>query len=112
MSKPLILVVETECKKSSLVDLLKPDCNVCLVHTGKDALHAFEENHLRIRLVIMELVLPDLSGIFLLRRFRKISTLAELIVSSCRKDIPLAVGAMKEGAYDYIITPKNRKHLH
>lgn len=60
----------------------------------------------------MELVLPDLSGIFILRRFREISTLAELIVSSCIKDIQLAVGAMKEGAYDYIITPKNRKHLH
>jgi DNA-binding NtrC family response regulator len=111
MSKPLVLVVESDHKTPSLASLLKDDYDVTVVNTGNDALHVFEKNHMKIRLVLMEIVLPDVSGMYVLRRLREISTLPEIIVCSGREDIELAVSAMKEGAYDYVITPTDAIHL-
>ena len=111
MSKPLILIVESDCKTPSLSSLLKDDYDITVVNTGNDAIHVFEKNHLKIRLVLMDIVLPDVSGMYALRRFREISTLPEIVVCSGRKDIELAVSAMKEGAYDYVITPTDSVHL-
>lgn len=111
MTKPLVLVVESDHKSPSLASFLRDDYDVTVVNTGTDALHVFEKNHLKIRLVLMEIVLPDVSGMYVLRRLREISTLPEIIVCSGREDIELAVSAMKEGAYDYVITPTDSVHL-
>jgi len=57
--------------------------------------------------VVLDLKLPDASGLQLLPEFRQRMPDAEVIIISGHGDIDSAVEAMKLGAYDYITKPFN-----
>lgn len=58
-------------------------------------------------LVFADLVLPDLSGIEILKHVRKMTTPVEVIVITGEASIDTAVEAIRNGARDYITKPVN-----
>lgn len=62
-------------------------------------------------LVLLDLILPDTSGIDLLRRMKIEYPDVECLVVTALDDAPTAVEAMKYGAFDYLVKPLKREKL-
>ena len=107
MNKSLILIIEHDESRIRDISDALGDYTIFVVSTGKEALTMYEKNHLKIRLVLLQLVLPDMSGVALLRQLKQICSLPEMIVLSVHKSTQLVVNVMKEGAVDYLLIPLN-----
>ncbi|MBF0545850.1 MAG: sigma-54-dependent Fis family transcriptional regulator [Candidatus Riflebacteria bacterium] len=73
--------------------------------TGEDFLRYFEEKGADI--VMLDIRLPDINGLEILSRIKKIDTGVSVIVMTAFAEVETAVTAMKQGAYDYIAKPYN-----
>jgi two-component system response regulator HydG len=71
--------------------------------TGRSGLKAFEESSFD--LVLLDMRMPDLGGMEVLNQIKEQDPQAVIIVISGFGTIPLAVEAMKAGAYDFFPKP-------
>ena len=62
-------------------------------------------------LVISDLVMPDIDGLELLRRVRKLWPKLPFIMVTAHHSVESAVAAMEEGAEDYLLKPLHRDEL-
>jgi len=102
-----VLVVDDE---QSIAKLFKkefatPQRQVQSAATGRQARDMVRRGHYEV--VVLDLRLPDVSGLELLPEFRQRMPDAEVIIISGHGDIDSAVEAMKLGAYDYVTKPFN-----
>lgn len=83
--------------------------NIFAAENGEEGIQKFEEN--KPDLVLLDLILPDMNGVEVLRKIKEIESTAMVIIVSANADIRLAIEAMKYGAYDYIMKPFNNVEL-
>jgi two-component system C4-dicarboxylate transport response regulator DctD len=62
-------------------------------------------------LLITDVSMPGLDGIELLEKVKKIRPLLDVLIVTGYGDIPMAVRAVKNGAYDFIEKPLDRGRL-
>ena len=74
-----------------------------VVHTASAAVDAVQAN--RPQLVLLDLYLPDLSGLEVLRRLRAAAEPPDVIVLSAARDMDSVRTAMRRGALHYLIKP-------
>lgn len=104
--KPLILIVEDEQDmRENLVELLGKQYEIITASSGKEALRKYEANQTNLDIVLLDIRLPDIKGIEILRKMKNISLRPDVIMVTALKDLEFAIGSMKEGAYDYITKP-------
>jgi DNA-binding NtrC family response regulator len=104
--KPLrVLVIDDErviCDACDLI-LSEQGCGVEYCMTGKEGLLAIERAVYDI--VLLDLKLPDLEGMEILKIIRKKKPGFSVIVMTGYDTVPVAVEAMKLGATDYLGKP-------
>ncbi|HWP34178.1 MAG TPA: sigma-54 dependent transcriptional regulator, partial [Thermodesulfobacteriota bacterium] len=71
--------------------------------TGAEAFRILAEE--RIGLVLVDLALPDMEGLAVLRRAHEVDERTQVIVMAAHGSIEQAVQAMQEGAADYLTKP-------
>ena len=100
-----ILVVDDEAIiRDSLRDWLSDAGHeVLTAEDGNHALGLIEKEAPGV--AIVDLVMPGMDGIELLKKAKEISPNIEVIVITAYASIPTAIAAMKEGAYDYVEKP-------
>ncbi len=99
-----ILVVDDELGvRQSFKMVLKDQYRLYFAEDGKTALDIFKQKH--VDLVLLDILLPDLDGLDLLKQLREIEPETEVVMVSALKEIASAVRAMKRGAFDYITKP-------
>jgi two-component system response regulator AtoC len=100
-----ILVVDDEAiVRESLRDWLSDvGHHVLTAENGTQALEIIEKE--KPGIAIVDLVMPGMDGIELLKKAREISPGIEVIIITAYGSIPTAIMAMREGAYDYIEKP-------
>jgi len=99
-----ILVVDDENGvRQSFNMVLKDDYHVLLAGTGQEAMDIFRENS--VDLILLDILLPDISGLELLGKLVETDTNTEIIMVTAVNEIQTAVQAIKLGAYEYIIKP-------
>jgi len=54
---------------------------------------------------VVDLVMPGISGMELIKRLKQIDPLTEVVMITAESSVENAVQAMREGAYDYVIKP-------
>ncbi|NIQ39088.1 MAG: response regulator [Proteobacteria bacterium] len=103
--KPAILIVDDdEVMRQTLSDVFaKKDYEVHTIDTGNEAIEMINK-HL-IDLVLLDIRLPDMDGIAVLRKIKEIDTDLMVVMMTAYSDVQTAVMAMKAGAYDYINKP-------
>jgi len=103
--KAKILVVDDEAiVRESLRDWLSDvGHQVLTAENGPQALEIIERE--KPSIAIVDLVMPGMDGIELLKRARDISPHIEVIIITAFGSIPTAITAMREGAYDYLEKP-------
>jgi DNA-binding NtrC family response regulator len=106
MSQPLrVLVVDDEEIIRDVLETLleREGYDVTAAETGTEALKAFEADPYD--LVLLDLMLPDRSGLEVLREIRRRDPDAVVVIVTAYSSIEGAIEAMKEGAFHYIPKP-------
>jgi DNA-binding response OmpR family regulator len=100
-----LLVVEDDQRLGrSLKRLLEGDRHLVeLVTTGDEALEVAESDG--IELVILDIGLPDISGIEVARRLRDEGSKLPILMLTARDAIPDRVAGLNAGADDYLVKP-------
>jgi two-component system, NtrC family, response regulator AtoC len=103
-SKPLVLAVDDEPGVlESYKVVLEDTCEVRTVADGTTALTILA--HEDIRLVILDLRLPDMEGLEVLLRLKEMDEYLGVIVVTAVGDVKTAVRAMQAGASEYLVKP-------
>ncbi len=103
--KPKILVVDDEinvCKSIASV-LEDQGYEIDTALSGEEGLNKHNEN--QYDLIVADLMMPDITGIELLRRIKSRTPNVQCIVVTGYPSIKTAVEAIKHGAFDYIPKP-------
>ena len=105
MSKQAILIVEDEQKLSRALQLeLEYENYVTgMAHDGKEALRLMREQSWD--LVLLDIMLPELSGLEVLRRIRKTDEFTPIILLTARDQVHDKVSGLDLGANDYLTKP-------
>jgi len=104
MGERLLIVEDEETLSESLQRVLSKDgYEVDAVNSAEAALKNLEEA--AYDLVITDITLPGIDGIELLRRVREKFSDQIVIIMTAYASIETAVGALRGGAYDYVIKP-------
>jgi len=108
--KPSILVVEDDLRIARLVkmNLEAAGCACILAHDGESAIAAFERQ--RPSLVVLDVGLPDVSGIELTRRIRREHDTPILMLTARSSEGDKVLG-LEVGADDYLTKPFGTSEL-
>lgn len=102
--KPVILAIDDEADMLKTYEsILKKNYQVITSESGKVGLGKLKTNS--IDLVILDIRMPKMDGIEVLRTIKKEFPGTEVIMATGSKDVVSAVEAMKLGAFDYITKP-------
>jgi DNA-binding NtrC family response regulator len=103
-SREKILLVDDEPGVLAALETLLDETYAVLTATsGTEAWQILEEEEIAV--AVVDLSMPDLSGLELLRRLREKKLPTELIMVTGFGTIDSAVEAMRNGAYDYLTKP-------
>ena len=99
-----ILIVEDDAGISDFVipELQHEGYETCLAVTGRDALETFEKE--KPDLILLDIMLPELNGLEVLRRIRAVSTVP-VILETARGETIDKINGLNLGADDYIPKP-------
>lgn len=105
MSKPTILIVEDEKKLSRVLQLEfeYENYQTQIADNGIDALELIELRHWD--LILLDIMLPELSGLEVLRRIRQTDKRTPIILLTARDQVYDKVSGLDLGANDYITKP-------
>ncbi len=78
---------------------------VSLRTTGEDGVRGFEE--MSPDLVLLDIRLPDIDGIEVLRRIKDINKKPSVLIMTAYDDMKTTVEAIKLGAFEYLVKPLN-----
>jgi DNA-binding NtrC family response regulator len=82
------------------------------VETAEDAAHALKLlNEGPWDVTLLDIKMPGMSGLELLKRLREIDSNATVIMFTAFASVESAVQALKEGAFDYVTKPVDPDHL-
>jgi len=106
-----ILLIEDEQEvRESYVDMFGfLGLEVDTAENGRDGLDKLDEKYYDI--VVTDLNMPVMDGLETLRRIKKLNDEIEVIVITGFATIENAIGAMKQGAFDYITKPVSLEHV-
>jgi len=107
---PSILIVDDETSVTKTLSvLLKRFGRVFTALTGKEGLDILRSTE--IDLVLLDVKLPDISGMDVLKEIKALDDSAMAIMLTAVSDTKTAVQSMKFGAYDYITKPFDTAEL-
>lgn len=105
VDKSTILIIEDERKLSRVIqlELQYENYETEIAENGKEALHLLETE--KWDLVLLDIMIPHLSGLEVLRRFRRINVYTPVILLTARDAVHDKVSGLDLGANDYITKP-------
>lgn len=109
MELPNILVVEDDEEINNLISsaLQRENYNIIQAYDGKQAIEKYSDNF---QLVILDLMLPYIDGIEILRKIREKSTVPIIILSAKDEETDRVIG-LSIGADDYMVKPFSLREL-
>ncbi len=99
----LLIVDDEESVRSLLHDLLRDVYQCDVAACGEEALALVDRTSYNV--VLSDIMMPGMSGIELLERIKADRPDTSVIMVSANHDTRRAVGALRQGAYDYIVKP-------
>jgi len=104
METPDILIVDDDADlRRTLVLLLGMQYKVVEAANGKEGLALLATQ--RPRLILLDITMPEMSGIEVLRAARKLDPTLRIVMSTSCQEIELAKSALDLGAIEYLTKP-------
>lgn len=102
--QPSILIIEDDSIiLETYATILKDEFRIYTAMGGKEGIERFQQEDINI--VLLDLGLPDMDGMEVLRQAKTLDENVAVIVITANTEIRTAVNAIKSGAYDYIVKP-------
>ena len=98
--KTVLVVDDDEGMRDTLTAVLRQDYRVLRVATGEAALQVMQKED--VDLVMLDVQLPGIGGLDVLRILKENYPYVEVIVISAIRDLDAAIESMRNGAYHYI----------
>ncbi len=98
--KAILIVDDDEGMRETLTAILKREYRVITASSAEDGLSRLR--HARVDLMLLDVRLPGIGGLEMLKQVRELRAEIEVIMISAITDVETAVQAMKLGAYHYI----------
>ncbi|SMH55382.1 sigma-54-dependent transcriptional regulator [Azospirillum agricola] len=109
-SIPVLLIEDTPSLARVYAEFLKKESHtVIAVETGADALAQLEDGAPKV--VLLDLQLPDMNGMEVLKRINAQALPCAVIVITAHGSVKAAVEAMRYGAYDFLVKPFSADRL-
>src|SRR5919201_5272030 len=86
-----------------------PAHRVEIAHTGAEGLQRVAD--VRPDVILLDLRLPDLSGLDVLRQIRRIDARIPVVLVTVVRSTDSSIEAMRQGAYDYLLKPLDLQKL-
>lgn len=109
MTKILVVDDEENIALSLYYNLLREGYNVSVSHDGRSALAAFQRE--APDLVILDMMLPGMSGLDVCRHMRLSSTTVPILILSALEEKLARVAGLEVGADDYMTKPFSLREL-
>ena len=105
MEKCRVLLVDDERDFLEVLTrrLSKRDVNVDGVSSGEAALQYLQERPIDV--AVLDVRMPGMDGITLLREIKKLNPLIEVIMLTGHASLEVALEGMRSGAFDYLMKP-------
>lgn len=104
MARRILVVDDDPTIRSSFTEVLADEeTEVCTAASAEEALAAVDAQ--RPDLVLSDVRMPGLDGIELLRLLKERAPRTDVIIMTAYDDMPTAVAAMREGAFDFLPKP-------
>ncbi len=107
----LLIAEDEESNYLLLKTVLQKQCNLIRAKTGKEALELYQENAAVISLIMLDIKMPEMTGIEALKEIRKITKDIPVIMQSAYVFDTDMEAARQAGATDFITKPINLKIL-
>lgn len=113
MPKCVLIVDDDPAQRRILAESIKRlGHETKIAEGGKEAISLLEgESASEISLILLDLVMPDMSGHDVLEHLRKINAPQPVIVQTANGSIDTAIEAMRAGASDFVIKPVSVERL-
>jgi two-component system repressor protein LuxO len=100
----ILLVEDSRALAQAYVEFLRPDGHKTThVEKGAEALIWLRQNNPDI--ILLDLMLPDMNGMDVLRTLKKQENQAEILIITAHGSVDIAVEALREGATDFLEKP-------
>ena len=110
MDSTLLIVDDDASNLASLVRIFeKLQIPTFAATSGKEALDVLRQKPIGV--VLTDLMMPNMSGVDLLKNTKAISPETEVILMTAYGTIEIAVEAMREGAYDFVTKPFRKAEI-
>lgn len=104
MTDKILIIEDDDDIRTMIYDgLNQPDYDIQLAQDGREALKFFEETS-NLNLVILDLMLPQIDGLTVLKKIRETNTVPVIILSAKNGEYEKVLG-LEYGADDYITKP-------
>lgn len=101
---PRILIVDDEIEITEiLADLLSEDYDCSRAASAEDALARLHEGNFQ--LVISDITMPGMSGLDMIPHIKQFSPQTVVVMISGMQTVESAIGALRLGAFDYLMKP-------
>lgn len=106
MHRPLILIVDDESKIRRLLaqNLELEGFDVQTASDGAQALEVYNKSVEKPDLILLDLMMPEIDGMSMLKRLRKSSDVPVIILSA-KDERPTVIEGFREGADDFVSKP-------
>ena len=99
----LFIIDDEETIRDSLTFALESIYTIQSFETGQDALAVIPKKPPD--LILLDIGLPDISGIEVLQKIKKVNPGIPVIMITAFEEITTVISAMRAGAYDYLVKP-------
>jgi len=109
--KPVLLIDDEEqilLSYSMILQTAGMD-NVITIQDSQMVMSLLHEQEVSV--IVIDLIMPRLSGVELLSKIKKEYPQVPVIVMTATSDIEIAIDCMKEGAFDYLIKPVEKRRF-
>lgn len=106
-NKPSILIVDDEfvIRNAFQIYFETVGWNVALARDGEEAIVRFRERPSLLDVVLLDLSMPGLHGIEVLRRLKELDHSVEVVIATGCGNMTLAIEALRHGAFDFVTKP-------
>ncbi|HDH04656.1 MAG TPA: sigma-54-dependent Fis family transcriptional regulator [Nitrospirae bacterium] len=107
----LLIVDDEKSVRYSFKRIFENYYNVITAEDGKVALRVLDDNINNIDVIFLDVRMPGLNGIELLKKIKEKIKNIPVIIMTAFTDTNAAIEAMKEGAFDYLLKPLRNEQL-
>jgi len=108
-----VLIVDDDpsLQKVLTIGLSHAGCATMVCPSAAKALAVLERGEFRPECILLDIRMPEMSGIDALPLFKQAEPNVQVIMLTAMTDIEVGVEAMKSGAFDYLVKPVHRAEL-